>query len=214
METALDILRNVGAVLTDDHFVYSSKRHGTAYVNKDAVYPHTTKVSMLCGIIARRFGGDDIEVVVGPAVGGIPLTQWTANHLAQIMGGEVFAVFAEKDTDSTGKEVFVIKRGYDRLVSARRVLVVEDVLTTGGSAEKTVESVRAANGIVVGLAALCNRGGVTPQMVGNVPKMFALASVTLETWSEAECPLCAQGIPVNVSVGHGKEFMRRKQEAA
>ena len=128
------------------------------------------------------------------------------------MGGEVFAVFAEKDTDSTGKEVFVIKRGYDRLVSARRVLVVEDVLTTGGSAEKTVESVRAANGIVVGLAALCNRGGVTPQMVGNVPKMFALASVTLETWSEAECPLCAQGIPVNVSVGHGKEFMRRKQQ--
>lgn len=108
---------------------------------------------------------------------------------------------------------FVIKRGYDKLVADKRVLVVEDILTTGGSVKKVIEAVRAIGGEVVGLAALCNRGKVTAEMVANPPRLFALASPELRSWREEECELCAQGIPINTNVGRGKEFLARQHES-
>ena len=91
-----------------------------------------------------------------------------------------------------------------------RVLVVEDILTTGGSVKKVIEATRAIGGEVVGLGVLCNRGGITSHDVGDVPKLFALVNVTLESWTEAECPLCAKGIPINTDVGKGRDFLARK----
>jgi orotate phosphoribosyltransferase len=88
---------------------------------------------------------------------------------------------------------------------------VEDVLTTGGSARRVVEATRAIGGKVVGLGVLCNRGGVTPQDVANVPELFALVNVKMNAWDEAECPLCAQGVPINTDVGKGREYLARKQ---
>ncbi len=108
------------------------------------------------------------------------------------------------------KPGFVIKRGYDKQVSGKRVLVVEDVLTTGASAGHVVEVTRVMGGDVVGLGALCNRGGVTPEDVGGVPKLHALVDVTLDTWTEEECLLngpCSEGVPVNTDVGKGREFL-------
>jgi orotate phosphoribosyltransferase len=188
----LEILAKTGAVITGSHAVYTSGKHGSAYVNKDAVYPHTYEISKLCQGIAEAFGIDEttgeivdggIEVVVGPAIGGIVLSQWTANHLSDLLGREVLALFAEKDEKSVfkaseeyfllvakelpggkgclvkeqlsqGQEVvirregFVFKRGYDKLLvdseemRGKKVLVVEDVLTTGGSVKKVIEAVR------------------------------------------------------------------------
>ncbi len=120
-------------------------------------------------------------------------------------------VYAEKADDET----FVIRRGYDKLVAGKRVLVVEDVLTTGGSAKKVVEAVRAIGGEVIGLGVLCNRGGITPQDVGDVPELFALVNVKLDAWDEEECLRtgpCSKGIPINTDVGKGREYLAKKQQ--
>ena len=202
----LKILNQAGAVITGSHIVYTSGWHGEAYVNKDAVYPHTREVSKLCRAIAERFAKSGVEAVIAPAVGGVILSQWVAHHLTELTGREVLGLYAEKEGDS-----FRIKRGYDRLVTGRKVLVVEDVLTTGGSVKKVVEAVRSAGGNVIAAAALCNRGGVTKTDLGEVPELCALVNLRLDSWEEEECPLCARKVPVNTAVGKGREFLARKQ---
>jgi len=222
----LEVLARLGAVITDSHVVYTSGRHGTAYMNKDKVFPHSVDMMRICQELASRFTGDRVETVIAPAVAGVNLTQLVAHHLSEATGGEVFAVYAEKETevisDPEGKDRkcfvetgdFVVKRDQDEFVRGKRVLVLEDVLTTGGSAKKVVEAVRALGGEVVGLGCLCNRGGITPADVGNVPRLEALVNVMLDSWPEAECPLCVQGVPVNTSVGKGKAFLGRKKAGA
>jgi orotate phosphoribosyltransferase len=93
----LDILERCGAVITGSHIVYTSGKHGSAYVNKDAVYPHTAETSLLCHAIAEQFADDDAEVVIGPAIGGVILAQWTAHHLSEITGRDVLGVYAEHE---------------------------------------------------------------------------------------------------------------------
>jgi orotate phosphoribosyltransferase len=223
-QEVLDLLGSVDAVLTNSHFVYTSGKHGSAYVNKDRVYPHTAVVSRLCREIASQFMGKGVQVVIAPAIGGVILSTWAARHLSDLTEREVLGVYAEKETMAIndpdpilGRKLFtetgnfVIKREYDKIVAGRNVLVVEDLLTTGGSVKKVIEAVRAIGGNMVGLAVLCNRGGITSQDVGGVPELFALTDVKLDAWDEANCPLCAQDLPINTSVGKGKEFLARKQ---
>lgn len=211
-EEILQLLAQAGAVITDSHIVYTSGKHGSAYVNKDAIYPDTKLISRLCEDLAMKFVGEIVEVVVAPALGGIVLTQWVAHHLSGLtaafpMAEDTLAVYAEK----TANGDFVLARGYDKLVNGKRVLVLEDVLNTGGSAKKVVELVRATGGKVVGLGALCNRGGVTSHDVGDVPRLISLVDIKLDAWDEGECPMCAQGVPINVDIGKGKDFLSRKQ---
>lgn len=208
-QEVLNILALTRAVITDSHVVYTSGKHGTAYVNKDAVYPHTLEISWLCRAIAEQFAHDNVHVVIAPAVGGVIMSQWTAHSLFNLTGRDVLAVYAEKEGC---EDKFVIKRGYDKLIPGKNILVVEDVLTTGGSAKKVVEATRALGGNVIGLGVLCNRGGITPQDVADPPKLFALVNVKLDAWNEADCPLCAQDIPINMDVGKGREFLARKQK--
>ena len=202
-ERAAAILAESGAIITDSHIVYTSGRHGSAYVNKDAVYPHTERVSELCRLIADAVGGDEIDVVCGPATGAIILAQWTGHHLGRP------AIYAEK----AGGGGMVLKRGYDRLVAGKRVLLVEDVLNTGGSLYDTVRAVEGAGGQVVVAAALVNRGGVTAANVG-VPVLVSLLELSLDSWAAAECPLCRTGVPVNTDVGKGREFLRATTPSA
>lgn len=205
----LELLESRGAVLRDTHVVYTSGRHGSAYINKDALYPDTAVISRICAALAEPFQGKDVEVVAGPAIGGVILAQWTAHHLAQA-GPPVLAVYAEKEP--TGGLRF--RRGYGDLVQGRRTLVVEDILTTGGSLRDVCAAVREAGGHLVGAAAICNRGGVTAADVGEPPELVVLADVRLDSWEEGECPLCARGAPINTEVGKGKEFLQRKGASA
>jgi orotate phosphoribosyltransferase len=207
----LGILSRANAIIPEGHFVYTSGKHGSAYVNKDAVYPYTDAVSRLCRAFAERFADSAADVVIGPAMGGIILSQWTAMHLDKLGLVNVASVYAEKNHNGSA---FEIRRGYDVFVRGHKVLVVEDVLTSGGSVKKVVEAVRAHQGEVVGVAALCNRGGVTAEDVGNVPELYALANIKLDAWDEADCPLCKLGMPVNTDVGKGREYLARKQAAS
>lgn len=219
----LGILKEVGAIIENSHFVYTSGRHGSKYINKDALYIHPWAVSQVSRDMAKLFRREGVEVVIAPAIGGILLGHRMAELLTLLNGSSTLSIYAEKETilspDPKGEGRrchletgnFVIRRGYDKLVRGRRVLVAEDVLTTGGSIKGVVEAVRLHGGIVIGAVAICNRGGVTAENVGNVPKLFSLTNITLEDWAEADCPLCKEGVPINKEVGKGMEFMARRE---
>ncbi|MCX6813731.1 MAG: phosphoribosyltransferase family protein [Candidatus Azambacteria bacterium] len=207
-QKVLQILGKVGAVITNSHVVYPSGKHGTTYVNKDTLYAHPLETSKLCREMALRWleegesSNRSVDVVIAPAIGGVILSQWTAYHLSEITGREIFGVYAEKVENG---DAFVIKRGYDKIVAGKNVLVVKDVLTIGGSAKKVIEAVRALGGNIIGLGVLCNCEGVTPHDVADPPKLFAL--VKLDAWDEDECKRtgpCSRGVPINTDVGRGK----------
>src|SRR5262249_31983555 len=159
-------------------------------------YPHTDRVSELCRLLADATRDARPEVVCGPALGGIILSQWMGHHLG------VLAVYAEKLRDGG----LALRRGYDRLVAGRGVLVGEDVMTAGGPVRRAVAAVRAAGGEVIAVAALCNRGNVTAADL-DVPRLVALVELSLDSWDAAACPLCRDGVPIDTRVGKGREFL-------
>lgn len=197
----LQILHTVGAIITDSHFVYTSGKHGSAYVNKDAVYPYTQEVQKLCAAMAEPFLHQRIDTVAGPTMGGVILTQWIA-HTLSAEGRQVAACYAEEKVAPDGRKTRYFGRGYERFIHGKRVLIAEDILNTGGSVKLVVDAVRAAGGEVVAITALCNRGGVQPADIGNAP-IHALVDIALEAWDPTECPLCKKGVPINTTVGKG-----------
>jgi len=212
-EKIISILKKVGAVIVDDHFVYTSGKHGSVYIRKDKLYPFTRLTSKVCKMMAEKVKDLDIEVVVGPALCGIVLSQWTAYHLSQMTKKEVLSVFSEKTYDD--KQIFdrpqMLKRGYDALVKGKRVLVVEDLTTTGASVKKVVDRVKEAGGKVVSVFILVNRnpGDVNSLRMG--APLYSLAVFKADAFDENKCPLCKKNIPINTQVGHGKEFLSRKK---
>lgn len=210
-EHIMRLFREAGAIITDSHFVYSSGRHSSVYINKDALYLHTNIIAALCAEMARPYDAQTIDVVVGPVLGGIVLSQWVAHALnSRRSSGETLAVYAEKGMDTPDKHFF-FGRGYEKYIPGKKILIVEDVLTTGGSARQVIELARQHDGRVIGLSALCNRGNVQPADVGSVP-IHSLASINLETYTEEDCSFCRQGVPINTELGKGRAFLTRKQQ--
>jgi orotate phosphoribosyltransferase len=205
-QEVMDSFQKVG-MFRSGHFVYTHGRHSDNYLNKDALYTDTVETSKLCRAMAERFAAKGVEVVIGPAIGAAILAQWVAYHLTDITGKEVSAAYADKD----GQGGFVLKRGYDALVKGKKILIVEDLTTTGGSVKKVVETVRAQGGEVVGVMVLANRGAVTKEDIGNPPVFEALVDLELESWEQEECDLCKRGIPVNADIGHGREFVAKQK---
>lgn len=205
-QTIVSILRSVGAILTDDHFVLTSGKHSDTYINKDALYPHTSQASAVGELFAKRALDLDVDVVVGPALGGIILSQWTAYHLSKLAMKEVFGVYAEKGPEKT----FLLTRGYDALVKGKRVLVVEDLTSTGGSVKRVVDAVIACGGNVVSVGVMLNRDPehVTSEAMG-VP-FFALGELVVKAYEERELPEEIAKRPVNTKIGHGKKYLEAK----
>lgn len=220
----LRILERIGVVV-DGHFVCSGGRHTAKYVNKDAIYSLPWVTKSLCNEIVGEIGLEvEYDTVVGPEKGGISLSQWIAynsdsRHHRQYIG--VFAVYAEKEVIVTAGPggngwkyfaetgSFVIKHDYAKFVTGKRIFVIDDVITTGDSVRKVIEAVQTIGGNVVGCGAIWNRGKVKARDVG-VPKLVALVDKKFETWDEADCPLCGDGVPINVEFGHGSEFLARR----
>lgn len=196
-KSPIELFVEAGALVRDGHFQYTSGRHGTTYVNKDALYLDPEKTSALCHTIAERAVALRPDAVVAPALGGIVLSQWVAYHLIQLTGLPVRAIYAEKNTDGT----FSFRRGYGEQLIGRRVIVVEDILTTGISAARAITATRDSGAEVLGLFALWNRGAITAAQLGGVPIVEALVSEKFESWSAQECPKCRKGIALNTSLG-------------
>jgi orotate phosphoribosyltransferase len=205
-EEVRSVLESVGAIVTGSHFVYISGLHGRDYINKDALFMHPDTVSRLCETIAVRFVNDGIEVVIAPAGGAMILSQWVTHHLSRLTNREVLAVYADRDGD-----YFVIKRGYEKIIPGKLVLVVEDLLTTGLTVSKVVEAVRELHGIVCGVGGIANRGRVTLADLGHPPCLVSLLDVPMEMYPESDCPLCKQGVPINTTLGHGATFLAKNR---
>jgi orotate phosphoribosyltransferase len=206
MSKILDLLQSVGAIYTDDHFVYTSGKHGEVYINKDALYPHTEVTSQVCAELAKQCSHLNIDTVVAPALGGIILSQWLSYHLSQIKDKEICGVYAEKDPIKT----FIIGRGYDKFVIGKNVLVVEDLTTTGGSVKKVVDTVREYGGKVVGVCVMVNRDKklVTSKLF-NAPLIVG-AQIPAKAWDAEKCKLCQESKPINTQMGHGRKYVQSK----
>jgi len=231
--------QETGFVLTDDHFVLNSGRHSSMYANKDRIYVFTNAVRFLCRQIAQHFADDDVGAVIAPEVGAVVLSHLVADELMSMTTKPVvYATYAERDeeviyrdiahdtdfnvgskdfTILAGEELirrrqeFVIKRGYDKFIAGMRTVVVEDIITSGATVKKVTAAVRNIGGTVVGVGALCNRGGVTASAL-DVPDFFVLMNEQFPSYPEDDCPLCRTCVPVNTEVGKGKDFLLRKAD--
>lgn len=204
-DEARRIFHDAGALLENDHFVYVSGDHGSGWIDKNVVYPRPRNIVRLSELLADLVRDWPIEVVCGPATGGMVVAEWLADRL------DALAVFAEHDPSAASGAAapFVLRRGYDQLVRGKRVLAVDDIVNTGHSVRQTIAAVRAAGGEVVGAAAYIDRGNVDAAGLG-VAHYRYLASVRIPAWPAASCTLCADGVPVNTRYAHGAEFARSR----
>ena len=207
MSTINEILGQVGALLTDDHFVYSSGKHGDIYINKNDLFAYTHAIEQAGKLLAEKYQDLNIDTVAGPVMCGILPAHWTAYHLSRLQNKEVFGVFAERDTNNT----FAFKRGYDRFITGKNVLLIDDISTSGATLKKTITTIQSNGGKIVAAAVIVDRNpqGVDSETLG-VP-FGALVSMEIPMYEEADCPLCKKNIPINTTVGHGQKYLERKK---
>lgn len=177
-------LRRTGAVL-DGHFALSSGLHAARYFQCARLLAMPAEAEAAGAALAARFADDGVQAVVGPALGGVVLSFVVARAAG------VRSLFVERGADGA----FALRRGFEILPS-ERVLVVEDVITTGGSAAETLRLVRAMNARVVGVGALVDRAAEAVREIEGAP-MRALARIPTPSLDSAACPLCKSGIPVS-----------------
>lgn len=177
----LKILKESGAYL-EGHFLLTSGLHSPQYIEKFRVLERPERASVLCEELARRFADDEVNVVLGPAVGGIII----AYEVAKQLGAR--AIFAERESGR-----LCLRRGFV-LGEGDRVLVVEDIATTGGSVGEVIELVKASAADLVGVGLLVDRSG---GRLSFGVRTEALVSLEIEAYAPDECPLCRKGIPIS-----------------
>ena len=175
----LDRFRRAGALL-EGHFRLTSGLHSPGYLQCALVLQHPAQAEGFGAAIAGRVGALAPQVVLSPAIGGIVIGQEVARALG------IRAIFAERQDGA-----LTLRRGFS-LSPGERVLVVEDVVTTGGSTRETIAVARAAGAEVAGAASIIDRS--SGQQSLDVP-YHALATIALPTYQPEACPLCAAGTP-------------------
>jgi orotate phosphoribosyltransferase len=179
-DNVLDRFRRSGALL-EGHFRLTSGLHSSGYLQCALVLQHPDLAEALGAAIAARVRHLGAHAVLSPALGGIVIGQEVGRALG------IRAIFAERQDGR-----LTLRRGFT-LAPGEKVLVVEDVVTTGGSTRETIEVARAAAAEVVGAAAIIDRSGGDQRL--DVP-FHALAVVSLPTYQPETCPLCLAGTPV------------------
>jgi orotate phosphoribosyltransferase len=184
-DRVLGLFRASGAYL-QGHFRLTSGLHSAEYLQCALVLQHPEHAgrlgSMLAEALAEPLGGRTVETVISPAMGGLIIGHEVARAL------NARHIFAERDA---GRRM-TLRRGFS-CRAGEPVVVVEDVITTGGSTLEVVELARAAGAEVLAAASIIDRSGGAAQV--SVPRV-ALATLAVTTWEPDNCPLCAQGLPV------------------
>ncbi len=179
--TAGEVLRAAGAI-KKGHFLYSSGLHGDTYVEKFDLLRNPRATEQICTGFVRAFADAGVEVVVGPTTGGILIAFETARQMG------VLAAYAEREGES-GR---AIRRG-TTLAPGTRVLLVDDILTTGGSVRETLAALEPYEVEVVGIGVLWDRSGGKVDF--GVP-LVALHAEAIAAYPPDSCPLCAAGVPL------------------
>jgi orotate phosphoribosyltransferase len=181
-EEILSIFKKTGAMLTG-HFVLTSGRHSDRYFQCARVLEYPRYCELLCRELVRKWGDGElagVETVIGPALGGILVSY----EVARVLGAR--SLFTERENG-----IMTLRRGFT-LSPGERVLVVEDVITTGGSVREVIAVAREAGAQVAGVAVLVDRSNGNANL--DVP-LRALLTIPVVTYSPEECPLCREGIP-------------------
>jgi orotate phosphoribosyltransferase len=176
-DDVIELFRRVGALL-EGHFRLTSGLHSPRYLQCALVLQHPEEAAACGRALAERVAALCPQVVLSPALGGIVI----GHEVARALGAR--AMFAERQ-----EGVLTLRRGF-MLAPGERVLVVEDVVTTGGSTRETIDVARAAGATVVGAASIIDRSG--GRQTVDVPYV-ALATLSVPTYQPDECPLCAVG---------------------
>ena len=177
-ERVVEILKEAG-VLLDGHFRLTSGRHSNKYLQCAKIFRNTKYSEELCAALAEQFADEGVEVVIGPAMGAVQMAYEVSRHL------KCENFFAEREAD--GK--MALRRGFE-VKPGMKVLLVEDVVTTGGSVKEVLELVKAAGADVVGIGSIVDRTG--GKIDFGVP-FKAVISVEVESWEPENCPLCKEG---------------------
>ncbi len=188
------VFTKCGAMM-EGHFRYTSGLHGSVYMQCAQIQKYPEYNELLCRELAENFRDKDVQLVVGPAVGGILTAYEVARQL------KVPAIFSERENG-----VMKLRRGF-AIEPGTRVLVVEDVITTGGSVQEVVNIVRESGGVPVGIGVMVDRSGGKAGF--DVP-LVPLLKLDLANYPPEECPLCKQGIPV---IKPGSRQVRENQSA-
>lgn len=175
-----EVLKRLGALHTG-HFKLTSGRHSDRYIQCAKLFEHPKESAELCADLAELFKEAGVQLVVGPAVGGIIISYEVARALG------VRNIFAEREDG-----VMKLRRGFE-VEPGERVLVVEDVVTTGGSVREVIEIVRGAGGVVVGVGSVADRSAGKVDF--GVP-FHALLTADVKSWDASSCPLCEKGVPI------------------
>ncbi len=188
-ERAMQIFKEAG-VLLEGHFLLTSGRHSNRYLQCAKIFRNTKYSEELCAALAEKYRDENIEIVIGPAMGAVQM----AYEVSRALGCENF--FTERGDD--GK--MALRRGF-AVKPGQKVLVVEDVVTTGGSVREVMELVRAAGGKVAGVGAVVDR---TDGKINFGVPFQAVVSLNVQSWEPQDCPLCKAGAPAPVKPGSRK----------
>ena len=175
-----DIFQKAGALLKG-HFLLTSGLHSPAYWEKFRILQFPSYTEQLCRMIADHFRRQNVQVVAGPTTGGIILAFEVARQLG------VRGIFAEKEVEERS-----FRRGFS-IDPGERVLIVDDILTTGSSIKEVIAAVNKLNGNIVGIGVLVDRSGQAPDF--GYP-LFSCHRAATVTYRPEECPLCAAGVPL------------------
>ncbi len=179
-EEILRTFRDCGAVLSG-HFRLSSGKHSDTYFEKFQVLQYPHYVQQLCGELADRVRAQQVDVVVGPTTGGVIIAYEVARQLG------TRAIYAEREGEKR-----VLRRGFT-LHEGERVLVVDDILTTGGSVREVLEMLIPYRVQLVGVGILVDRTGGQANLG---VRLESLLKLSVESWQPEACPLCARGEPI------------------
>jgi len=165
------------------HFKLTSGVHSDAYIQCAQVMQYPDFIHNLCSELGKKFKGEDIDVIVGPAIGAIIM----AHVMAMVLGPWVRAIFTERENGKmTLRRSFEIKKG-------EKVLVVEDITTTGSSAREVIDIVKSRQAKVVGVGALIDRSGGKVDFGIRYEKLL---TIKMNTYEPDNCPLCKNKIPI------------------
>jgi len=201
-----ELFRSSGA-LREGHFQLKSGRHSTGYLEKFLVLQDPAATSELCGYWAAEHGravGPDVDLVAGPTTGGVILAFETGRQLG------TRAIFAEEVRDAAGTTRRAFRRGF-AIERGEKVLLVDDILTTGGSLLAMLPAVESLGGEIVGCHVLVDRSGadrrtLTSPLTGRVYPLSALWRFDLPTFDGGEdCPACRAGLPLHAPGSSGTD---------
>ena len=173
----LTMFRESGALL-DGHFLLTSGLHSNQYFQCAKVFQYPENGDLIGADVAAHFRNDGIDTVVSPAVGGIVFGQEVARHLKSR------AIFTER-----ADNIMTLRRGFE-IKPGEKVMVAEDVTTTGGSVKEVINVIKDLGAEVAAVASVVDRSG------GSIDfgvDYFSLFEMKVESWKAAECPLCAKG---------------------